>query len=67
VNHYYKLGARFSARFDSECARCGGDNEEGDDVGWIDDEVCCIECYNECSDANKATRPSNKWLDGFTE
>lgn len=29
----------FEARFDSECARCGGDIEAGDIVEWLDDDV----------------------------
>lgn len=35
---------RFTARYDSECAECGSDIEEGDTAGYVDDEVCCDDC-----------------------
>jgi len=39
------MGASFTARFDSECADCGGLILEGDPAGYVDDEVCCEECW----------------------
>jgi len=30
--------------FDGECASCGGEVEEGDEAGYVDDEVVCGQC-----------------------
>lgn len=41
------MGAYFTARFDSECARCDEPISEGDTAGYVDDEVCCEDCWEE--------------------
>jgi len=38
------MGATFIARYDSECADCGGTIFEGDSAGYVDDDVCCEGC-----------------------
>jgi formylmethanofuran dehydrogenase subunit E len=43
-------GARFTARYDSDCNDCGGMILEGDDAGWVDDEVVCSSCYDAATD-----------------
>lgn len=35
---------RFTARFDSDCAECGGVIFEDDEAGYVGDEVCCERC-----------------------
>jgi hypothetical protein len=47
------VGAYFTARFDSRdgCPGCAGPIDEGDDVGWVDDEVNCAGCYREACEA----------------
>lgn len=46
-----KIGAKFTARFDSYCAYCRGEIYEGDVVQWYDGDVmhrdCAIECVEE--------------------
>lgn len=38
------LGAWFTARYDSECASCGDEIEEGDRGRYVNDEVVCEDC-----------------------
>jgi hypothetical protein len=38
------MAARFTARFDSDCNSCGDRITEGDEAGYVDDEVCCELC-----------------------
>lgn len=40
----------FTARFDSECAHCGGDIEEGDEIAYVDDEIACEDCVSQADD-----------------
>ena len=41
---------RFRASFDSECVsmiagrQCDGDISEGDEIGYVDDEIACESC-----------------------
>jgi hypothetical protein len=42
-----KLGARFTARFESECANCGDTITEGTSARYVDDEVVCWFCGDE--------------------
>jgi len=49
-----KIGAHFTARFDSTCAWCDGPIEEGEPAGWLDNEVGCANCYRgECYNAGR--------------
>lgn len=41
---------RFRARYDGECSDCGDYFEEGDFVGYVDDELCCGECVQSAED-----------------
>jgi formylmethanofuran dehydrogenase subunit E len=43
------VGAPFVARFDSDCQTCGDLITEGDDAGYVDDEVVCGNCYSEAA------------------
>lgn len=42
-----KVGASFVAAYTTPdgCAHCMGDLEEGDTVGYVDDELVCETCY----------------------
>lgn len=39
-----RIGRRFSAAYDGECQGCGGEFHEGDEVAYVDDELCCEAC-----------------------
>ncbi|MGW0134859.1 hypothetical protein [Streptomyces sp. NPDC003299] len=39
-----RVGRRFTAAFDGACAECHGDFYEGDEVAYVDDELCCEDC-----------------------
>lgn len=41
---------RFEARYDSDCKCCGEMIYEGDEAGYVDDEVCCQTCCNDAED-----------------
>jgi len=41
------IGARFIARFESECAECIVLLMPGDEVGYVDNEVVCFDCYED--------------------
>lgn len=34
----------FTARYDGECAECYADIAEGDEIGYVDGEICCESC-----------------------
>ena len=34
----------FDAKYPGRCADCGDDIDEGDEIGYIDDEICCGDC-----------------------
>ncbi len=44
------MGAHFTARFDSDCESCGNPIYEGDQAGYVDDEVCCQDCWEAAQD-----------------
>lgn len=37
----------FSARYPGHCQLCGADFDEGDEIGYVDDEIACEECVLE--------------------
>lgn len=38
------MARTFTAAYDGECAECYGAIFEGDEIGYVDDEVCCAAC-----------------------
>ena len=34
----------FSARYPGECNGCGAEFDEGDPIGYVDDEINCEDC-----------------------
>lgn len=39
-----RVGRRFTAAFPGECAECFGRFDGGDEVAYVDDELCCEHC-----------------------
>lgn len=37
----------FSASFPGTCSHCGTHIEEGDSIGYLDDEIVCDVCHTE--------------------
>jgi hypothetical protein len=44
-----RIGPKFGARYDGHCVPCGTAFDEGDAVGYVDDELCCEDCYDEAA------------------
>lgn len=40
----------FSARFPGECHQCFEPFEEGDEIGYVDDQICCEICCDMACD-----------------
>lgn len=40
-------GPLFPASYEGVCNNCGWDIEPGDDIGYVDDEVVCKECWRD--------------------
>lgn len=38
------MARTFSAAYPGECSECGLDFMDGDEIGYVDDEICCEEC-----------------------
>lgn len=47
-NDFLMSAPRFTARFDSECLSCDSAIYEGEEAGYVENEVCCALC---CEDA----------------
>ena len=54
--------AKFIAAFDSECAKCFGDISEGDNAGYLDDEVCCEDCCDEIEAEEQDEINESGWI-----
>lgn len=39
------MARTFTAKYDGSCSNCGVDIEPGDDVGYVDDEINCENCF----------------------
>lgn len=37
----------FFAMYDGECSHCLSDILEGDEIGYVDDEICCQNCWDD--------------------
>lgn len=35
----------FEARYDGECKHCLTDIQEGDEIGYVNDEIACESCF----------------------
>lgn len=53
---------KFTARFPSECARCPNEIEEGDEAGYIDDEVCCGDCVQAAEAEEQEEIDGSEWF-----
>lgn len=42
------MANRFVASFPGECSECAERFDEGDRIGYVEDELCCDDC---CADA----------------
>lgn len=40
-------GPLFNARWAGTCNDCGEDFEEGDRIGYVDDVICCYDCWRD--------------------
>jgi hypothetical protein len=40
----------FSARYDGHCTQCQDAFEEGDEIGYVDDEIACGSCVESTND-----------------
>lgn len=40
----------FAAKYHGICERCLGDIDPGDEVGYLDDDLCCEECWERFKD-----------------
>lgn len=40
----------FTASFPGRCASCNDRIEPGDEIGYVDDEVCCETCVDAADD-----------------
>lgn len=38
------MARTFTARYDGECSECFCEISEGDEIGYVDDEICCESC-----------------------
>lgn len=56
-----RRATRFTARFDSECPGCGEEILEGDEAGYVDDEVVCGDCCDENDDTCTPCWPAGGW------
>lgn len=36
----------FYAKWRGWCSECGDEWEEGDEIGYVDDELCCGDCVD---------------------
>lgn len=52
VKQANSIGPRFIAAFTNRdgCPECGGLMEEGEEVGYVDDEVVCGDCHTAARD-----------------
>lgn len=41
------MSARFQAMYDGECDLCGDSFSEGDEIGYLDEDIACDDCMNE--------------------
>lgn len=55
---------RFVAAYDGACAECGELIEEGDDAGFIDDDMCCGVCVT-ATERERDAQPSRRWAGSF--
>lgn len=44
------MANRFTASYPGGCSECGEDFDEGDRVGYVDDELCCDDCCQAAED-----------------
>lgn len=54
------IGPKFSARWEGSCARCDEDWEAGDDIGYVEDVVVCLKCYDEAQRRNEWSRQDDR-------
>lgn len=40
-------GPKFPAKWNSDCERCGGNIEEGEIIGYLDDDLSCARCIED--------------------
>lgn len=55
---------RFVARFPKEsgCSACDGDIEQGDSIGYLDDEIACEDCCDEAEAEEQDEIDNSGWL-----
>lgn len=55
---------RFRAHFstDSGCFGCGGDIEQDDRIGYVDDEIHCEDCCDEAEAEEQDEIDGSGWL-----
>lgn len=41
------MARTFTAAYDGECSNCDCAIFQGDEIGYVDDEVCCEKCCEE--------------------
>lgn len=42
-----RRGPLFKIAYDDYCRECGDECDEGDRMGYVDDEICCEDCWEE--------------------
>lgn len=52
------------ARFPKEsgCSACDGDIEQGDSIGYLDDEIACEDCCDEAEAEEQDEIDNSGWL-----
>lgn len=40
------VSRKFPASYEGDCADCMGIIDPGDLIGYVEDEICCEECYD---------------------
>lgn len=43
-------GRTFVAKYHGICNECLDDIDPGDEAGYLDDEVCCVDCWEKYKD-----------------
>ena len=41
------MAKTFEARYDGECKWCSAEIQEGDQIGYVDNEIACLECFED--------------------